>query len=172
MKRKCVLHWALHTRIYKWVPIRSLWLKKSWKAHLINFLTGSHGRWPSIRNRIVISDIPNISEVSTEISRTYQPKGIILCGVTALIDSSHLPCPKCFCRFNRHCLFSNKSMQRKREIKKWWQARRYLLIVKGELGWSGGILEGSFRFRSSRGSYTVPAEERLWGGPKRMPQLC
>lgn len=51
-------------------------------------MTGSHGRWPSIRNRIVIPDVPDISEPRTEISRTYQPEGSILCGTTASIPTA------------------------------------------------------------------------------------
>lgn len=119
-------------------------------------MTGSHGRWPSIRNRIVIPGVPNISELRTEVSRTYQPKGIILCGITTFIPTAS---QNAFAELtDTVCLAINK---RRREIKRWWQLGRYLLIGKVELGWSGGILEGSFRWRSYRGFYTVPTEVRV-----------
>lgn len=51
-------------------------------------MTGSHGRWPSIRNRIVIPDFSYIYELRTEISRIYQPKGIIVCGITSFIRTA------------------------------------------------------------------------------------
>lgn len=73
---------ALHTRISKWIHITT-------KSTSDKFpMTGSHGRWPSIRNRIVIPDVPYISEPMTETSRTYQPEGIILCGITAFIPTA------------------------------------------------------------------------------------
>lgn len=59
--------------------------KKAMKSTSHKFqMTDSHGRWPSIRNRIAIpDDFPDISDLRTEISRTHQPKGITLCGITA-----------------------------------------------------------------------------------------
>lgn len=81
-------------------------------------VTGLYGRWPSIRNRIVIPDFPDNSELRTEISRVYQPKGIILCGITAFISTAS---PNAFAVLTgTACLVINsrkKGMKRKSVIK-------------------------------------------------------
>lgn len=138
MKGKYVLHWALHTGISKWVHVTFLWLKKTMKSTSDKFVvTRLYGRWPSIRNRIVIPDLPDNSKLRTEISGAYQPKGIILCGITAFIPTAS---SNAFAVLTGTvCLVINRWG---RQIKKWWQLRRCFLIVKVELGWSGGILEG------------------------------